>query len=115
MDNAINKKRLRQINSRPFMFGLEKLFFKKQDLFFDSENLYVEDSAGMRTFPLSCITSIGRTYNKLGNRNQWEIDLRYDGKFYSFRFFSNWTPRNNNFPIFLALMRRRKPEFEKNK
>lgn len=115
MNTTINTKRLRRINSSPFMFGLERLFFRKQDLFYDHENLYVEEKSGMRSFPLSCISLVGRTYNMLTGRNQWEIDLRADSKFYSFRFFANWTLYNNNFPKFLAIMKRIKPEAVKSK
>lgn len=111
----LNKKRLRQINSAPFLFGLERLLFKKQDLFYDLDNLYVKNKTETKSFPLKNITAVSRTYNKLGNRNQWEIEIRDHGKYYSFRFFNNWTLKNTNFPKFMALMKRIKPEAVKSK
>lgn len=95
-----------KISSRPFFFGL---FVFKNELFFDKEFLYIQRKKEVKQFPLASIISVQRTYNKVNNREVWELTLMHERHKQSFRFLTNITLSNPNFSIFLQHMEKQYP------
>ncbi len=107
----MNSERIK-ISSRPFLIGL---FAFKNELFFDKDFLYVQRKKEIKQFPLASILSVQRTYNKVNNREVWELTLIDERQKYSYRFLTNLTLSNPNFSIFLQHMEKQYPNCRRSK
>lgn len=65
----------------PFMWGLEKVLFRKPVFYFDADNLYIiKSNDSVIKYPLSTITEAKRTNIMINDRRVWKIIIDISGK-----------------------------------
>jgi len=99
-----------QLSKRPFVFGLNLLFFpNKPTLYFDREFLYADSKKEDKKFPIDTITAVRNTWSKINHQTVWEINGRAEGEYYSFRFITKRILNYDPIDVLKAIIEKGKP------
>lgn len=114
---TINTQNLKEITTRPFLFGIENKIISDENLFYTNDELVAVNKQNEKAvFKLTEITELSRTSTIINNHKIWQIKINRENEAeIIFKFAHNYTIWNKNFPEFIERMNQINPKAVKTK
>lgn len=114
---TINTQNLKEITTRPFLFGIENKIISDENLFYNNDELVaINKQYEKAVFKLTEITELSKTGTQINNRRIWQIRINRENEpEVIFKFTHNYTILNKSFPEFIERMNQVNPKAVKTK